>query len=83
MVFDLTRFQNFYYLKAVWVRNVIIFGVDISSSLHIDNKKKDILILGIDPMQGLDDNTLTIEAKYSINFQDPLKKLFLSLHFTR
>ena len=83
MVFDLTRFQNFYYLKAVWVRNVIIFGVDISSSLHIDNKKKDILILGIDPMQGLDDNTLTTEAKYSINFQDPLKKLFLSLHFIR
>ena len=83
MVFDLTRFQNFYYLKAVWVRNVIIFGVDISSSLHIDNKKKDILTLGIDPMQGLDDNTLTTEAKYSINFQDPLKKLFLSLHFIR
>ena len=25
--------------------NVIIFGVDMSSSLHIDNKKKDILIL--------------------------------------
>ena len=27
-------------------RNVIIFGVDMSSSSHIDNKKKDILILG-------------------------------------
>ena len=27
-------------------RNVIIFGVDVSSSSHIDNKKKDILILG-------------------------------------
>ena len=27
-------------------RNVIIFGVDMSSLPHIDNKKKDILILG-------------------------------------
>ena len=27
-------------------RNLIIFGVDMRSSSHIDNKKKDILILG-------------------------------------
>ena len=27
-------------------RNVIIFGVDTSSSTKIDNRKKDILILG-------------------------------------
>ena len=26
-------------------KNVIIVGVDISSSVHIDNQKKDILIL--------------------------------------
>ena len=31
--------------------NVIIFGVDMSSSVHIDNKKKDIFILGIGPTQ--------------------------------
>ena len=30
-------------------RNVIIFGVDMSSSSHTDNKKKDILILGKGP----------------------------------
>ena len=35
-------------------RNVIIFGVDMSSSPHIDNKKKDILILGKGPTQGLE-----------------------------
>ena len=29
-------------------RNVIIFGVDLSSSSHIDNKKKDSLILVTD-----------------------------------
>ena len=49
-------------------KNVIIFGADMSSSLHIDNKGKDILILGEGPTQGLDDTTLTAEAKYSINF---------------
>ena len=34
-------------------RNVIIIGVDMSSSVHIDNKGKHILILCIDPRQGL------------------------------
>ena len=27
-------------------RNVIIFGVDMSSPVHVDNKGKDILIFG-------------------------------------
>ena len=49
-------------------KNVIIFGVDMSSSVHIDNKKKDILILGKGTTQGLDDTSLTAEAQYSINF---------------
>ena len=33
-------------------QNVIIFGVDMSSSIHIDNNKKNILILGAGPTQG-------------------------------
>ena len=49
-------------------KHFIIFGVDMSSSMHIGNKEKDILILGIDPARGLDDTTLTLEAQYSINF---------------
>ena len=36
----------------------------MSSSVHIDNKKKDILTLGFCPKQGLDDTTLTAEAQY-------------------
>ena len=47
---------------------VIIFGADMSCSVHVDNKKKDILILGKDPTQGLDGTTLTAENKYWINF---------------
>ena len=42
-------------------RNVIIFGVDMSSSTKIDNKGKDILILGIGPTQGLGEHSLSAE----------------------
>ena len=40
----------------------------MSSSAHIENKKKDILILGKGPTQRLDDTMLTAEVQYSINF---------------
>ena len=59
----------------------IIFGVVMSSSAHVDNKKKDILILGEGPVQGLDDTKLTAEKKYSINFTEHNKKCCLSLHY--
>ena len=49
-------------------KNVIIFGVDMSPSVHTGNKHKDILILGKGPTQGLDCTTLAAEAKYPINF---------------
>ena len=38
-------------------KNVIIFGADMSSSGHIDNREKDILILGKRPTQELDGTT--------------------------
>ena len=59
---------------------VIIFGADISSSVHIDNKGKDILILGEGPAQGLNDTTLSAEAKYSFNFTQLRKRFVLSLN---
>ena len=62
-------------------KNVIIFGADMSSPVHIDNKNKDILILGEGPTQGLDDMTLTAEAIYPINFTQPSKRFVLSLHY--
>ena len=40
----------------------------MNSSVHADNKNRDILILGEGPLQGLDDITLTGEAKCPINF---------------
>ena len=54
-------------------RNVIIFGVDMSSSTKIDNRKKDILILDKDPTQGLE-HTLSAEKMHSINFTVTGKK---------
>ena len=48
-------------------KNVIIFGVDMCSSPKIDNRRKDILILGKGPTKGLE-HTLSAEKLYSINF---------------
>ena len=46
-------------------RNVIILWEDVSSSKKIDNRKKDILILGLGPTQGLE-HALSVEKMYSI-----------------
>ena len=50
------------------------------SSTHIDNKKKDILILGKGPTRGLK-HSLTAEKMYSVNFTVTKKKFCLSLHY--
>ena len=63
-------------------QNVLIFGVDISSSVHIDNEKKDKLVLGKVPTQGLE-HTSTAEKMYSINFTVTENKFCLSLHYNR
>ena len=39
-------------------QNILSFGVDMSSSAHIDNKKKDILVLGKGQTQWLEEHTL-------------------------
>ena len=52
----------------------------MSSSAHIDNKKKDILVLEKGPTQGLE-HTLTAEKMYSINFALTKKKFCLSVHY--
>ena len=68
---SLFSFPNF-----VWVKNVIIFRIDNSSSVHIDNKNEDILVLGKGQTQALDDTTMTAEARYSSYFSRLGKKLF-------
>ena len=57
------RKESFSFSSAGYGQNAIIFGVDMSSFIHIDNKKKVILILGRGPAQGLE-STLTAEKMY-------------------
>ena len=52
----------------------------MSSSTKIDNRKKDSLILGKGPAQGLK-HTLSAEKMYSINFTVTGKKFCLSWHY--
>ena len=52
----------------------------MSSSTKLDNRKKDILILGKGPTQGLE-HKLSAEKMYSINCAEPSKMSCLKLHY--
>ena len=52
----------------------------MSSSVRVDNKGKDILIIGEGPTEWLGDTTLIAEAKYPVNFTQSRKTFVLSLH---
>ena len=54
-------------------QNVLISRVEMSFSAHIDNKKKDISVLVIGPIQGLE-RTLVAVKMYSINLTVKKKK---------
>ena len=51
---DLIDMEVFHLVMEGVGRNIIIFGVDMSSSTKINNRKKYILILGKGPAQGLE-----------------------------
>ena len=74
------RRSSFSFPGGGFGQNVLNFGADMSSSEHIDNKKKDILVVGKGSTQGLE-HTLTAEKIYSINFTAAKKKFCLSLHY--
>ena len=61
-------------------QNVVIFVVDMNSSIHVDNKGKDILILGKGPTQGLGEHSLTAEKMYLINLSKDNIRFCLSFH---
>ena len=48
------RRSSFSFPGGGFGQNVLIFVVDMSSSAHIDTKKKDILVLGKGPTEGLE-----------------------------
>ena len=76
---DLIEVEFFHF--QVWICSKCInFRSRYEFFCNIDNKKKDILLLGIGPTQGLE-HTLTAEKMYSINFTVTKKKFCLSLHY--
>ena len=62
-------------------RNVLIFGVHVSSLTHANNKANNIFVMGDGFVQGINDTTLYAEKIYSQNFTQPNKKFVLSLHY--
>ena len=74
------RRSSFSFPSGGFGQNVLIFGVDMSSSAHIDNKKKNILVLGKGPTQGLE-HTLTADKMYSINFLLQIKHFKFALQW--
>ena len=49
--------------------------------MHTDGRNKNISVLGEEPTQGLDNATITAEAKYPINFTESGKRFVLSLYY--
>ena len=64
-----------------FVRNVIIFDVDNSSSAHADNRKNNFSILGEGPTYGINGSFGSPEKKFSINFTKANTIFCLSLHY--
>ena len=61
-------------------RNAINFGADMSSSVHVDNKNKNILILGEEQTQGLDDTTIKKKQNIVLTLHNQIR-VVLSLHY--
>ena len=52
----------------------------MSISIHANNRTKNILVLGKDFTQGLDNTTTYAEKFYSINFTENNKRFCMSLY---
>ena len=62
-------------------RNIIIFGVDSSNSVHAANKTQNNLILGHGLTQKVNNTTIYAEKMYSPNFSVENKTFCLRLHY--
>ena len=62
-------------------KNVIIFGIDMSSSIHATNKANNIYVMGKDFIQGINDTTIYAEKLFHNNFTEFGLKFVLILHY--
>ena len=63
------------------VRNVLIFGADMSFSVHATNRANNIYVMGTGLTQGINDTTIYAEKNFYRKFTDFGKKFMLSLHY--
>ena len=59
-------------------RNVLIFGADMSFSVHAANRANHIYVMGTGFVQGIHNTTIYAEKNFYRNFTDPGKKFVLS-----
>ena len=62
-------------------KNVIIFGVDMSSSIHATNRANNIYVMGKDFIQGINDLTIYAEKLFHNIFTEFGVKFVLNLHY--
>ena len=62
-------------------RNVLIFGADMSFSVHATNRATHIYLMVTGLTQGINDTTIYAEKNFYRNFTDFGKKILLSLHY--
>ena len=80
MVLDLMHVQNFHYhlVNEIYTLLFLVWTIVYQDILII---KKDILVLGGGPTNGLDDTTITTEAKYFVKISMSRKKIYFTLHY--
>ena len=61
-------------------RNVLIFGADMSFSVHATNRANIIYVIGEAFVQGINDTAICTEKKFYQNVRDPGRKFVISLH---
>ena len=79
-----TRFDSkgeFSHPSGRYGRNVIIFGADLSSSRHANNRTNNVLVLVKDFIQRINGTTIYLEQIYSTNFIVTNQKVCFSLHY--
>ena len=72
---------NFNFNRTTNAKNVIIFGVDMSSSVHATNRVNNIYVMSKGFIEGINDTTIYAEKLFHSNFTGFGVKFVLSLHY--
>ena len=67
--------------RVTSAKNVILFRVDTSSSIHATNRSNNIYVMGEDFIQGINGTTIYAEKLFHNNFTEFGVKFVLSLHY--